>query len=129
MFEIDTSSRVPIYQQLARQVREAIARGELAAEERLPSVRRLSRELVINPNTVARTYAELEREGLLVNRPGLGVFVAARRSELTKAARERRLVERIDQCLTEAVHLGFAADDVVRLVERRLKNFHWTAAG
>lgn len=129
MFEINTASRLPIYQQLAEQIRSAIARGELEHEARLPSVRKLSRELVINPNTVARTYTELEREGLLVNRPGLGVFVAARRNELTKAARERRLVDLLDRCLTEAVHLGFSADEVVRLVSRRIEQFQWTPAG
>ncbi len=71
-YEINSASRLPIYQQLVQQVREAIARGELGPEEQLPSVRQLSRDLVINPNTVARAYTELEREGLLNNRPGAG---------------------------------------------------------
>src|SRR5205823_5970636 len=75
-FHIDTGSRLPIYQQLAQQIREGIARGDLRPEERLPSVRQLSRELVANPNTIARAYTELERAGILVSRPGLGVFVA-----------------------------------------------------
>ena len=57
---VNTASRLPIYQQLAQQIREAIARGELRPETALPSVRQLSRELVINPNTVARAYSELE---------------------------------------------------------------------
>ena len=56
---VNTSSRLPIYQQLGGQIREAIARGELKPEDKLPSVRELSRELVVNPNTVARTYLEL----------------------------------------------------------------------
>ena len=51
---IDTASRLPIYQQLAQQIREGIARGELQPDEALPSVRQLSRDLVVNPNTVAR---------------------------------------------------------------------------
>ena len=69
-YEINSASRLPIYQQLVQQVREAIARGDLKPLEQLPSVRQLSRDLVINPNTVARAYTELEHEGLLNNRPG-----------------------------------------------------------
>ena len=107
-YEINSASRLPIYQQLVQQVREAIARGDLKPEEQLPSVRQLSRDLVINPNTVARAYTELEREGLLNNRPGRGVFVAEPKDELTRDARRRRLLESLDKFLTEAVHLGFS---------------------
>src|SRR5437763_12125047 len=101
-FHVNTASRVPIYQQLAQQIREAIARGELEPAVGLPSVRQLSRDLVINPNTVARAYTELEREGLVVSRPGLGIFVAPPRTDLTRAARDRRLTEQLDRWLTEA---------------------------
>jgi GntR family transcriptional regulator len=127
-FHIDTGSRVPIYQQLAQQVREGAARGELQPEERLPSVRQMSQDLVVNPNTVARAYIELEREGVVVTRPGLGVFVAQPKSELTKAVRDRRLFESIDRTLTEAVHLGYAAEEVMRLVTQRAARFQWTTA-
>jgi GntR family transcriptional regulator len=126
---IDTSSRLPIYQQLAQQIREAIARGELQPEAALPSVRQLSRDLVINPNTVARAYTELEREGLLVSRPGRGVFVAQPRNELTRTARDRRLTEQLDRWLTEAVHLGFSAEQVLRLVSARVRQFQWNSEG
>ena len=128
-FQVDTSSRLAIYQQLAQQIREAIARGELRPDAGLPSVRQLSRELVVNPNTVARAYTELEREGLLVSRPGRGVFVAAPRHDLTRAARDRRLTEPLDRWLTEAVHLGYSADEVIRLVTQRVRQFRWNAAG
>src|SRR5262245_13408781 len=106
-FWINTSSRMPIYQQLANQIREAVARGTLRADDRLPSVRDLSRKLVVNPNTIARVYTELERDGVLNTRQGLGVFVAAPRAELTKKARDSRLTELISGLLTEAVHLGY----------------------
>jgi GntR family transcriptional regulator len=127
-FFIDTASRAPIYQQLVRQVREAVARGGLKADERLPSVRQLSQDLVVNPNTVARAYTELERDGILVSRPGLGIFVAQPGTELTKAARDRRLRDQLDLLLTEAVHLGFSADEVVRLVGQRVREFQWNGA-
>lgn len=128
-FHVDTASRAPIYGQLVQQVREAVARGDLKPEARLPSVRQLSRELVVNPNTVARAYTELERAGLLVSRPGLGVFVATARSELAKGARDRRLAELLDRWLTEAVHLGYSADEVLRRVGQRVQQFQWTANG
>lgn len=126
-FEIDGMSRLPIYQQLARQAREGIARGEAKPGERLPSVRQLSRDLVVNPNTVARAYTELEREGLLVNQPGRGVFVAAPRDELTDEARRRRIEEEADRLLTSAVHLGFSKAEVVRVVSERARRFRWAS--
>ncbi|MBI3461882.1 MAG: GntR family transcriptional regulator [Planctomycetes bacterium] len=127
-FRINTASRLPIYQQLAHQIREGIARGKLREAERLPSVRELSQKLVVNPNTVARVYTELERDGVLYTRPGLGVFVAAPRAELTRKARHNRLSELLTKLLTEAVHLGFSADEVVEMVVEEAKRFRWDVA-
>lgn len=125
LFQIDSASRAPIYRQLAQQIREAVARGRLAPESRLPSVRDLSRQLVINPNTVARVYTELERDGVLNTRPGLGVFVAQPRNDLTKKARKDRLTTLADQFLTEAVHLGFSAEESLALVSERMEKFQF----
>jgi GntR family transcriptional regulator len=125
-FQIDTASRLPIYRQLTRQLREAVARGRLRPDERLPSVRDLSRTLVINPNTVARVYTELEREGVINTRPGLGVFVARPKAELTRRVRKERLDGLLDHLLTEAVHLGFSADEVTDAVAKRAKEFQWS---
>lgn len=127
-FELNSTSRQPIYQQLVQQAREAIARGDLKPREQLPSVRQLSRDLVINPNTVARAYTELEREGLLSNRPGKGVFVAEPKDELTRDARLQRLHVGIDRLLTEAVHLGFSREEVEGLVATRSQQFQWNPA-
>ncbi len=126
---VDVASRLPIYQQLANQIREAIARGDLQPEAGLPSVRQLSKDLVVNPNTVARAYTELEREGLLVSRPGRGIYVAQPRMELTRAARDRRFTEQLDRLLTEAVHLGYLAEEVSVLVSRRMRQFQWNVGG
>jgi GntR family transcriptional regulator len=123
--QIDPSSRVPIYRQLAGQLREAVARGKLQPDERLPSVRELSRSLIANPNTIARVYTELEREGILNTRPGLGVFVARPKDDLTKKVRKERFQELLDHFLTEAVHLGFAAEEVLDSVAERVKQFRW----
>ncbi|HVA47675.1 MAG TPA: GntR family transcriptional regulator [Pirellulales bacterium] len=127
-FRIDPASRLPIYRQLGNQVREAVARGRLRAGEQLPSVRDLSRTLVVNPNTVARVYTELEREGVLHTRQGLGVFIAEPKAELTKRARTQRLQELLDRFLTEAVYLGFSADEVVAAVAERAGQFQWSNA-
>ncbi len=127
-FRIDPASRLPIYRQLGNQIREAVARGRLRPGEQLPSVRDLSRTLVVNPNTVARVYTELEREGVLHTRQGLGVFIAEPKAELTKRARTQRLQELLDRFLTEAVYLGFSADEVVAAVAERAGQFQWSNA-
>ena len=126
-FRIDPTSSLPIYRQLRNQVRQAVARGKLQPDDRLPSVRELSRTLVVNPNTVARVFTELEREGLIHTRPGLGVFVARPKAELTKRVRRERLVEIVDSLLTEAVHLAFSAEEVASLLAERTKQFQWQA--
>lgn len=124
-FRIDPASSVPIYRQLTEQFREGVARGKLVADERLPSVRDLSRTLVINPNTVAKAYTELERQGLLNTRPGLGVFVAAPKDELTLEVRRQRLQQSADRFLIDAVHLGFSAEESLAVVSERAGQFQW----
>ncbi|MHB8900275.1 MAG: GntR family transcriptional regulator [Thermoguttaceae bacterium] len=126
-FHVDSNSRTPIYRQLCDQLRHAVARGTVAPEQRLPSVRDLSRTLVVNPNTIARVYTELEREGLIHSRPGLGVFVARPKDELTRKVRKEKLLELLDRFLTEAVHLGFSSQEVLALAAERADNFQWRA--
>ena len=128
-FQIATTGREPIYRQLATQVREGVARGRLKPGERLPSVRELSRELVVNPNTIARAYTELERDGVLHTRQGLGVFVAEPSNDLTKTARRKKLLDLIDALLTEAVYLGLSGSDVIAAVTERTRHFEWQPAG
>ncbi|MCA9034301.1 MAG: GntR family transcriptional regulator [Planctomycetaceae bacterium] len=123
--QVDVSSRVPIYRQVCDQIRLAIALGKLEPNDRLPSVRELSRQIVVNPNTVARVYTELEREGVLNTRPGLGVFVAETRSDLTRKARREKLTEQLNIFLSGAVHLGLTQDEVRRAFEEQMKKFQW----
>ena len=77
MFRIDAGSGVPIYRQLVEQVRREVMLGRLAAGDQLPPLREVVDALAINPNTVVKAYAELEHEGLVVRRQGMGTFVAA----------------------------------------------------
>lgn len=125
-FHVSTSSREPIYRQLAGQIREAVARGRLSAGDKLPSVRELSEKLVVNPNTIARMYRELERDGVLHTRQGTGVFIARPASELTKTARKKKLHHLLDRFLTDAVYLGFSDEEVRDEVMERLGRFQWT---
>jgi len=127
-FQCDTTSRTPIYRQLIDQVRQGVARGKMQPGTRLPSVRQLSRELVVNPNTIARAYTELEREGVLNTRQGLGVFVAKPSRELNESARRDRLTVALDRFLTEAVHLGFSAEEVAAAVTEHISHFRFFPA-
>jgi GntR family transcriptional regulator len=124
-FTISPTTGVPIYQQLREQICAGIARGKLSADDRLPSVRELSQALVVNPNTIAKTYSELEREGVLYTRPGMGVFIAALPQPVSKKLRRERLTGDVDRLLVDAVRLGFTAVEVVELVEDRVKQFQW----
>lgn len=122
-FQCDTTSRTPIYRQLIDQVRRGVAQGRLNPGQRLPSIRQLSRDLVVNPNTIARAYTELERDGTLVTQQGRGAFVAEIHNDLTKRARRKQLEEKLDGLLVEAVHLGFSAEELLGMVEKQIEQF------
>lgn len=124
-YSIRPATGVPIYQQLRDQIAAGIARGKLRPNERLPSVRDLSQTMVVNPNTIARAYTELEREGLLYTRPGLGVFVAEAPAPASKKVRRERLQKSLDALLVEAVQLGCSSDELMELVAERAKQFEW----
>jgi len=126
-FNVSATTGIPIYQQLTDQICAGVARGKLRADERLPSVRELSQTLVVNPNTVARAYTELEREGVLYTRPGMGVFVAAAREPASKKVRRERLTTALDRLLVEAVRLGFTTDELLDFVADRARQFQFLA--
>jgi GntR family transcriptional regulator len=125
-FHIDTEDPTPIYAQLDRAIRFAIATERLRIGEQLPTVRQLAVDLKINANTVAKVYAELERGGILETRRGVGTFVRARQDGIltrsSKQSRERELRAFADRILTEAHNLGFSLDEVIEhLTDRRRK--------
>ena len=110
---------VPIYVQLVRQIKYLISSGRLKAGEQLPPVRKLAEQLLVNPNTVARAYRELENEGLVTSRQGSGVFVAEGVSPLARREQNRILLERIDMLLTEARQMKVDLETVVKLIRQR----------
>src|SRR5512132_3456758 len=102
MFHIDTKHPTPLYHQLERSIRFAIATGKLGIGDQLPTVRQLAVDLRINANTVAKVYTELERSGVVETRRGVGTFVTARPNEAaSRRDREKRLRELADHFVSE----------------------------
>jgi GntR family transcriptional regulator len=116
-FSISPASDVPIFRQIVQQVHQAVATGRLEVGEQLPAVRILAEELVLNANTVARSYQELIREGVLESRSGRGVFVAERRKVFSDAERTRRLRHVAEQLCHEAILFGSDLPEVRSVVE------------
>jgi GntR family transcriptional regulator len=120
LIRVDPQSPEPIFEQIIWAVKRAVARGDAAVGDRLPSVRELARELAVNPNTVVRAYQGLEQDGVLVRRQGSGCFLTGRGSERADGARRRELAELMRRAATEAFHLGFSAADVRGALEASL---------
>ena len=120
LFQIATGDPRSISRQIVDAVRMKIATAELAPGDQLPSVRGLARQLMINPNTVAKAYAELTAEGWLESSQGLGLFVATPRQRLSDAERERRLGEAIQRFLHDVIALDYPADEVLARLHREL---------
>jgi GntR family transcriptional regulator len=125
-FSIDPSSGVPIYEQIVRQVKFAIAEQTLTAGQLLPSVRQLSHDLAINPNTVARAYQQLQADGLLEPLRGRGLAVCAGGIAKCKRFRGSLLESRIAAVLAEALHGGLTADEITDLVANQLRQLQGT---
>ena len=121
--QISPGSGEPIYRQIVEQIGEAIARGELASGDKLPAVRKLAAELVVNPNTVARAYSCLEQTGLVVTKTGSGTFVSDPKLRKSDAADMNILTERMDGLIARGLNLGVEASDLAGLFERRLARF------
>ncbi len=121
MLELTTGDPRPLFRQIVDGIRRQVATGELAEGSRLPSVRALAMQLTINPNTVAKAYAELTTEGLIESSKGVGVFISARRQRLSAAERRRRLDEAIEQLVSAVLPLGYDVEEIVDRVRRELE--------
>ena len=120
---ISTGSNTPIYKQITDQVRLAVATGKLSIDDQLPSVRALAEELVLNPNTVARAYGDLAREGLIEARAGRGVFIIRKRKVFTREEGRRRLEPLLDSLIGEAMAMDFTGDDLRQAFEKKLNQW------
>jgi len=121
--QILPGSGEPIYVQVAEQISKAIARGELSNGDKLPAVRKLASELVINPNTVARAYSRLEQAGLVTTKTGSGTFVSDPKLRKTDAADINILTERMDTLISRGLNLGIEAQDLISMFRARLGRF------
>jgi GntR family transcriptional regulator len=119
-FALDLHSGVPVYRQLIDQVRAAVASGALAAGDQLPTVRQLAVDLTINPNTVMRSYRELELGGLLETHQGTGTFISDKKPEKNTAERERQLAQMASEFAARAGATGFTLEELIDRLQEML---------
>ena len=116
---ISPSDGLPIYLQIVNQVKYLVASGRMAPGNELPPIRVLAERLLVNPNTVARAYRELEAAGIVEKRRTAGTYISDQGSPLARRERIKILTQRIDALLAEAGQLDIAWEEVVKLVEQR----------
>jgi GntR family transcriptional regulator len=118
--QIATGISTPIYRQIVDQISVAVASGTLEPGERMPSVRTIAENLIINPNTVARAYSDLVRDGVLSTQPGRGIFVGERRQRLSEMERGERLTKACDQFVNSVALLGYTNSELLQEIKDRL---------
>ena len=119
---ISPKEGIPIYRQIINQLKYMIASGRLSAGDKLPPVRKLAEQLLVNPNTVARAYRDLEALGLLITRQGSGVIVAKAGTPLTQEHQTEILAKHIDMLLTEAQQMKIGLPQIIDLLHERSKH-------
>lgn len=116
---ITLADGVPIYRQIANQIRYLAASGRLAPGEDLPPIRTLALQLRVTPNTIVKAYGELEAAGVVRKRAGAGTYISEVPSRLADRERARILEQRVDALLAEAHHLNVTADELLRIFHER----------
>ena len=116
---INQDDGTPIYRQIVNQIKYLISSHVLDAGAELTPIRKLAEQLVINPNTVARAYRELETEGYLEKRGTAGTFVSASASPLAQDTQRKILHKRIDALLADAAHMGVGTRELKKLIDER----------
>jgi GntR family transcriptional regulator len=121
--QIEHISERPVYRQIMDQIKLQIAQGKLLRGDKLPTVRELAERLVINPNTIAKAYRLLEREGVIATRIGSGTFVAQRPSQLSMEVREKLICQELKRVIVESIHLQIPKEILMEWFERSLEGF------
>lgn len=124
MFKIDQRSSTPIYQQLIQEIKEAVLRGVLQPGDKLPSVRELSVQLTINPNTIQKSYQELERQRVIETLRGKGTFVSLQYMPSEDEEKMNVLKDDLKKFLVEAHYLGLDQDRIIQLVRQMLEELN-----
>lgn len=117
---IKTDDPRPVFKQIVDAISLAIAKEELAEGAKLPSVRALAMQLTVNPNTVAKAYAELTAQGLVDARQGLGLFVSPPKQLLSKEERHKRLHQAIGRCVNDVMHLHYSDEVIIKTLATEL---------
>lgn len=118
IFHLNHSSGVPVYLQLMQQIRHGVETGALRAGERLPTIRSLAEELVVNPNTVVRAYRELQHEGIVELRQGSGAYIG--RSVVERGQIMTKAGKLIGSAIERLTALGLSEEEIRRIVENEL---------
>ena len=122
--KIDNASDRPVYQQIIDQVKRDIAIGRLGRDEKLPTVRQLAGQLAINPNTIAKAYQQLEREGIITTRPGSGAFVANLDSDLSGSVKKKLISEDLERAVVDAFHMQIDSQTLLRWFNEAIGKFN-----
>jgi GntR family transcriptional regulator len=125
---ISSHDGIPIYLQIVNQVKYLVASSRLEAGEELPPIRTLAEQLLVNPNTVARAYRELELAGVVTKRRTTGTYVSDSASPLARRERLKIITERIDALLAEARQMNVDTDTLIELIQDRDEAMAATAA-
>jgi DNA-binding transcriptional regulator YhcF (GntR family) len=120
---------VPIYLQIVNQVKYLVASGRLEPGAELPPIRTLAEQLLINPNTVARAYRELEIAGVVVKRRTAGTYVSDAASPLARRQRLKIISERVDALLAEARQMNIETDELIELIHERDESMQTASSG
>lgn len=118
LFYLNQTSGIPLYLQLMEQVKHAVETGALRAGDQLPTIRKLAEDLVMNPNTVARAYRELEHEGIIELRHGSGAFISDAVVDRARLMRKAQAV--MEAAVERLAALGLNEEEIRRLVENQL---------
>jgi GntR family transcriptional regulator len=118
--KLDPTSYIPIFEQIKEEIKKGISLRVLKPNESLPTIRDLAQELLLNPNTVARAYRELESEGFIYTRKGKGSYVTDNSVAIVQNEREAILNKILDKALEEARSFGLTAEEIKRMFDQRL---------
>jgi GntR family transcriptional regulator len=121
VIRVETTSFIPIYEQIKKEILRLVATGRLKAHDPLPSIRDLAAEIIVNPNTVARAYRELEQVGLISTQKGRGSFVALRAGPDAENDRKNHIARVMDEAIVEARKFDLGEDDILGIFEERLR--------
>ncbi len=121
MFVVDVMSRVPVYEQIIKQVEEQVLTGILKEGDKLPSVRSLSVKLSINPNTIQKAYTELDRRQLIITVPGKGSFISEKAIKVVGANSREKMTE-LNKIIRELALAGVTKEEIINNIEEVFNN-------